>query len=204
MRKLLPFIALLLFLAAPAKAQQWAVSTNSLDYLNFGTLNAEGSVAVSRRIVLDVGAKFNPWTFGNRSNPETIRQNRQRMVHAGVQWYPWFIYDGWHFDAFAAWKEYNIGGIFSQTTEEGDAFGGGIGVGYTLPIHKSFNLDFGAAMWMGAKTYTVYSCPVCGKFMEQGTKFFIMPTNVTIGAKWIFGSPREKKAGRHKTNYVEL
>lgn len=189
----------ILSLCLSASAQQWAVSTNAVDYINFGTLNVEGSVAVSRRIVLDVGAKFNPWSFGNRSNPETVRQNRQRMFYGGVQWYPWFIYDGWHFDAMLGYKEYNSGGIFSQRTEEGDAFGGGIGFGYTLPIHKSFNLDFGAGLWMGAKTYTVYSCPVCGKLQDQGTKFFIMPSNITIGAKWIFGHPREKK----RKNYVE-
>lgn len=205
MKKIITIFALAIISCLTATAQQWALSTNALDYINFGTINAEVSVAVSNRVVLAVGAKYNPWTYGNESKPDTIRQNRQRMVHAGMQWYPRAAYTGFHLDAFGAWKEYNAGGIFSQRTEEGDAFGGGIGLGYTLPIHGRFYIEFGAGMWMGTKKYTVYSCPVCGNFEESGTKFFIMPTNITIGAKWVFGKAREGKSKDvDRTNYVEI
>lgn len=193
-RKKLLMALLFSTVSVAVQAQRWAISTNALDYVNFGTLNAEGSVAVSRHVALDVGAKFNPWTFGNQTTGQT-RQNRQLFVNAGVKWYPWYIYDGWHFDGFVAYREYNSGGIFSQNTEEGDAFGGGLGAGYTLPVHKNLNVEFGAAFWAGAKMYCVYECPICGRQVEKGTKFFIMPSNITIGVTWVFGKS-EGAAGR--------
>lgn len=185
-------------------AQRWSIGTNALDYINFGTLNVEGSVAVSRHFAVDIGAKFNPWSFGNQASGQ-VRQNRQRFFYAGVKWYPWFIFDGWHFDALGGYREYNSGGIFKQETEEGDAFGGGVGFGYTLPVHKNLNVEFGAMLWAGRKVYTVYACPVCGRQVENGAKFFIMPTNITIGATWVFGRTGNREAREaRRQNYVEI
>ena len=102
------------------------------------------------------------------------------MFYAGSRYYPWFVYDGWHIDAFAAYQEFNRGGIVSRRTEEADAFGGGLGFGYTLPIHKYINIDFSACGWLGAKKYTVYNCTTCGRIEDKGVKFFAMPTNINI------------------------
>lgn len=203
MKKILITICAALAVSVTASAQRWAVSTNALDYINFGTLNIEGSVAVARHVAMDVGVKFNPWSFGNETTGQ-IRHNRQRFFYAGVKWYPWYIFDGWHFDAMGGYREYNSGGIFSQEAEEGDAFGGGVGAGYTLPVHKNLNIEFGAMLWAGRKTYTVYSCPVCGRQVKSGSVFFIMPTNIVIGATWVFGKVRDGEAReKRRKNYVE-
>ena len=186
-------ILVLIIVSFSARAQKWAVSTNALDYVNFLTLNIEGSVAVHRNFTLDVGAKFNPWVFGNHSVAELQKYNKQRMYYAGARWYPWFVYDGWHVDAMIGWKEYSSAGALKQTAEEGDAFGGGFGGGYTLLIHKNINLEFGAMFWAGRKTYNVFACPYCGKLLESGSKWFIMPTNITIGVSWVFGNNKYKE-----------
>lgn len=196
-----------LLLSLNSFAQKWSISTNALDYVDFATLNIEGTVAVSRHIVLDVGIKYNPWTFGNKSVPSLVKQARQRTFYAGIKWYPWFIYDGWHINAMAGYKEYNVGGIFKQQTEEGDAFGGGISGGYTLPIHKNLNLDFTAGLWVGHKNYTVYSCPVCGRVENSGSKVFVMPNDVAVSLTWVFGgqfgAKKEKKSARKQTKEEE-
>lgn len=189
MKRFLLTIAILVVSATASHAQQWSVSTNILDWANFGTINLEGSVAVARHFVLDVGGKYNPWNFRGEDNRV---MNKQRMAYVGGKWYPWFSYDGWYVGAMAGIMEYASGGLIQKQTEEGLAYGGGIGGGYTLIIGKNFNLNFGAYVWGGKKDYTLYECPVCGRRLESGQKFFVMPTNITFGVTWVIDTKNSR------------
>lgn len=84
------------------------------------------------------------------------------------------------------YQEYNRGGIISQKTEEGDAYGISPGAGYSLMLHEKLNLDFGLSFWTGQKTYVTYACPSCGKITEKGSKWFIMPNEVRVAIQYIF------------------
>lgn len=53
MKSILLIIVILSVSIFSARALQWAISTNAVDWLNFGTINIEGSVAVSRYVVSD-------------------------------------------------------------------------------------------------------------------------------------------------------
>ena len=187
MRTFILTLALILASVTTARAQQWAISTNALDWANFGTINFEGSVAVARHFVIDVGGKYNPWNFRGE---EDRLMNKQRTGYVGGKWYPWFSYDGWYLGAMAGVMEYASGGLIRKETEEGVAYGGGIGGGYTLLIGKNFNLNFGAYVWGGRKDYVVYECPACGRRIESGKKTFVMPTNITLGVTWIFNGKK--------------
>lgn len=204
MKRCLSIIFAFTLITIGARAQQWSVGTNAVDWVNFGTVNVDFSMAVSRHFTVGLEAKYNPWTYAKGTDRQI--QNRQRAFYATGRWYPWFSFDGWHVDAIAGWREYNAGGFKwykDGAAEEGDAFGGGFGAGYTLLVHKNFNLEFGAMMWMGAKKYVIYDCPNCGKIRESGTKFFIMPTNITIGATWVFGTNKYKQRSKDRSNLVE-
>ena len=90
-------IILTLMLVLPltvCRAQQWSVSTNAVDWLNFGTLNVEASAAVAQHISVNASARYNPWTF-NASDPATQLQNREQTYRLGMRWWPWHIYSGW-------------------------------------------------------------------------------------------------------------
>lgn len=178
------FISILFALfSLQAHGQQVAVSTNAVDYANFGTLNAELSVAVARHWTLNAGARWNPWTF--REGSEAF-QNRTRTFSAGFRWWPWNVYSGWWLGGRAQWEEYNRGGIRTPETEEGDAYGAALSGGYSLMLHQNINLDFGLGLWGGYKKYTVYRCPTCGKVQEQGSKAFVMPSDLLVSLLFTF------------------
>lgn len=172
-----------------AYAQRWSVSTNLVDYVNLGTLNAEAEVAAGRYLAIGLQARYNNWNF-NRQAPEHQVQNRKASYAAMLRVYPWHIYSGWFFLAKAQYQEYNrtafLWGPDRQRTEEGDAFGGGLGAGYDLMIHPNINVEFGASFWGGYKVYTVYSCPTCGEIREAGSKPFILPDNLFVSLQFIF------------------
>ena len=185
MKKVLLLMALFVIISSKASAQDWSLSTNLFDYVSLGTINAEGSVAASRHISANISARVNPWTF-HKGDPGKQMQNRHQTYAAGIRYWPWHIYSGWWFSGMAQYQEYNRGGIISQQTEEGDAFGFSLGGGYSLMIHEHLNLDFGIALWGGQKTYITYACPSCGRITDKGSKWFVMPNELRVALQYIF------------------
>lgn len=168
--------------ATPLWAQRWSVSTNALDYLNFGTLNAEVSWAASRHWSLSAQARYNPFQFGD----EAPVANRQRSFALGARWWPWHVFSGWFISAGGRYREYNAGGFESPRTEEGEGYGGSVGAGYAHMLSPHLNLEFGLGFWAGVKQYAVYSCPRCGITLETGRKAFVMPDNLLIALTYVF------------------
>ena len=180
-------IITLLLIALPifCSAQNWSVSTNAMDYVSLGTLNAEVSMATGRHISINASARINPWTF-HKGDPSKQMQNRQQTYAVGVRYWPWHIYSGWWMSGMAQYQEYNRGGIISATTEEGDAYGLSIGAGYSLMLHEHWNLDFGLSLWGGQKTFVTYACPSCGKITDKGAKWFFLPNDLRVSIAYIF------------------
>ena len=96
------------------------------------------------------------------------------------------VYSGWWLGGRAQWEEYNRGGIRTPETEEGDAWGAALSGGYSLMLHQNINLDLGIGLWGGYKRYTVYRCPTCGKVQEQGSKVFVMPSDLMVSLMFTF------------------
>ena len=178
--------ALLLVAIQEAWAQESAagkgsISTNVAGYANLLTLNAEGSVPVSRRWTVNAGLKYNPFAFGK----EKFR-NRQQAYYAGMRYWPWHSYSGWWMSGKIQYQEFNAGGLGRAETSEGDRVGLGLGAGFAYMVGKHFNVEFGASLWGGMEWFTIYSCPVCGDLELSGRKIFILPCDVIIAISYIF------------------
>ena len=178
--------ALLLVAIQEAWAQESAagkgsISTNVAGYANLLTLNAEGSVPVSRRLTVNAGLKYNPFAFGK----EKFR-NRQQAYYAGMRYWPWHSYSGWWMSGKIQYQEFNAGGLGRAETSEGDRVGLGLGAGFAYMVGKHFNVEFGASLWGGMEWFTTYSCPVCGDLEQSGRKIFILPCDVIIAISYIF------------------
>lgn len=172
-------------LALSASSQDWAASTNVMDYISLGTVNAQLSAGVGRRITIEGKARYNPWIF-HKGDASKQMQSKHQTYALGVRYWPWHIYSGWWIGCMAQYQEYNRGGIFSQKTEEGDAFGLSAGGGYSLMVHENLNLDFGLAVWGGQKTYVTYACPSCGRITDKGGKWFFMPNEIRAAIQYVF------------------
>ena len=178
--------ALLLVAVQEAGAQESAagkgsISTNVAGYANLLTLNAEGSVPVSRRWTVNAGLKYNPFAFGK----EKFR-NKQQAYYAGMRYWPWHSCSGWWMGGKIQYQEFNAGGLGRAETSEGDRVGLGLGAGFAYMVGKHFNVEFGASLWGGMEWFTTYSCPVCGDLELSGRKIFILPCDVIIAISYIF------------------
>ncbi|MBQ3766584.1 MAG: DUF3575 domain-containing protein [Bacteroidales bacterium] len=182
MKRLLMLAAALLT-GAVCSAQRFSVGTNLADYADFGTLNVEGDMAVGRRITLVAGAKYNPYLFNADEEPLSARQ---RLVAAGVRFWPWHVFSGWWLGGKIQYQEYNRGGIRSAETDEGDRYGAGLSAGFSYMLHPHFNVSVGAGLWAGYQRYKTYSCPVCGMTEEVGEKTFLLPNDILLSLSYVF------------------
>lgn len=168
-----------------ASAQKIAVGTNAVDYVNLGTINLDAGISVSQHWSVHAGFKYNPWRF-KQGTPDAF-QNSKRTFYVGPRFWFWHVYSGWWVSAVGQYQEYNHGGwLFGDTAEEGDAWGMGLSAGYTLMLNSWFNLEFALGAWGGYTTYTSYECAECGRIVEQGFKYFIMPNTVNVSAVFVF------------------
>ena len=176
---------------------RWAASVNAVDLGWFFTPGLELQYSLSRHITLDAAAKYNNWTFNDSDAQKRNRQARKEFS-VGVRYWPWYTYSGWWLGAEGQYQEYStrpFDNIYQK--EEGDAFGGAISGGYSLPVNAWFNIDFGLGFWLGSKSYRLYeadvACPTCGRRVDSdgisespSKKFFFLPDEVKISAMFIF------------------
>lgn len=182
------YILIFLMFALGADAsfgQRVSLSTNLLGYIDFATLNAEASCAVSRHWSAVASLRYNPWTFGS-GRPGRQVQSRQQCYAAGARYWLWHTYSGWWFSGKAQYQEYNTGGILDPSTAEGDRFGIGFGAGYSYMLHPHLNIEFGIGLWGGYDSYVYYSCPSCGLTVNRGERVFVLPNDIMISLSYVF------------------
>lgn len=161
--------------------QKVALSTNIVDYANYGTINMEAQVSVSRRFSIAASAKYNPFSYDGG----TVLK-KQRLASLGGRFWPWYVYSGWWIGAKAQYQEYNESGKNVRESREGDRFGASFSAGFSHMLSKHLNLELGAGMWAGYDIYTSYACPECGRKTGEGKETFILPNDLMVSLSYIF------------------
>lgn len=182
-------LIVLLLVCAPrlAEAQTWAVSTNALSWANLGTVNAEGSVRLSRRLSLNTGFTANPWEM--TTNTYVTIKNQQYGGYVGVKYWPWHVYSGWWVGTKAQYKNFEQVGLLTPNLMKGDALGGGLATGYSVLISHTLNIDFGLGLWAGRLLrYKEYEGTVAKESMliDAGPRNFVFIDNVIVSLVYIF------------------
>ena len=136
---------------------------------------------------VSVKGRYNPYSFSTTLNDAGRIQNRTGSVSAGFKYWPFFVYSGFYYGGRIQWSRYNSGGIISHSSEEGDAVGIGMNLGYSLLVTKHLNLEFGLGLWFGGTKYKKYNSTTCGKLTEWGLKPFIAPNDIQITLLYTFG-----------------
>ena len=185
MRRLVILLASVLIHSACIHAQKFSVSTDLLGYASLGTMNIDASYALSRRWSMVAGVRYNPFTFTDPDGKGEYRL-RQQSYSIGARLWPWHTWSGWWFASKLRYQEYNMGGISSKETEEGDRIGAGIYSGYTHMLSPHLNLEFGLGLWTGYDRYVRYSCPTCGYTVQDGERIFLLPDDVMLSLVYVF------------------
>ena len=176
-------IAAALFFSKGAFCQNSSLSTNGVEWLTLGTINAEVGVPVSRHVTVHLSGCYNPFSFGKSSSPLFFR--RAEIQFKGRFW-PWFVNSGWYLQGGADWCKFSYGGITSKRSYEGYAYGFKAGGGYALLLTKRLNLEMGLGLFLGMADYTKYQCTRCGDPVLKRKKFIVSPADIVLGVSFLF------------------
>jgi len=172
--------------AQESRKTQVALSTDLVDWANFGTVNLEAGVSLHQHFSVHAGAKYNPWNF-KTYNLGLALYNKQTTAYAGFRYWPWYVLSGWWVGAQAQYTDYAETGVWRHALDTGKAIGGGVSFGYTLMLHENLNLEFGAGVWAGRRfEHTLYCCPDCMKVRESGPGNFVALNDISISLMYVF------------------
>ena len=185
MKRKIIILILLLGISYSAGAQKLSLSTNLVDWANFGTANIEAGVSISQHFSAMLGGHFNPWKFKTGSGNDIF--NKQTTGYVGVKYWPWYVYSGWWLGTKVQYASISRSGIWRPALEERSSIGAGLSFGYTVMLNKNLNLEFGAGVWGGKHLkYAIYECPKCMRLREQRSFNFIHPDDISISLTYVF------------------
>ena len=178
--------AIFLFSASVAsRAQNLSLSTNFVDWGFFGTANLTFESAFSKHFSMEVGAKYNPWTF--KKNSDRPIMNQQITGFVSAKYWFWYVYSGWWMSAKAKYNDYTQTGLIRYSLDEGKSVGAGLAFGYSYMLGKHFNIDLSLGLW-GGRTfdYVSYDSAARKKVLKSGNKWFLGPDNIEVALKYVF------------------
>ena len=165
---------------------QVSVSTDVIDWANFGTINLEAGVSVHQHFSVQAGAKYNPWNF-RTGKSDLHLYNHQQTAYLGVRYWPWYVYSGWWVSAQAQYSKYEKTGIWRHALDTGSSLGAGVSLGYTLMLHERLNLEFGAGFWAGNRyKHVLYCCPDCMDVRESNPMMFVSLNDISVAVMYVF------------------
>lgn len=173
-------------MAQERRATPVSLSTDIVDWANFGTINLEAGAGLGRHLSVTAGAKYNPWSFKTQKLGLQL-YNKQTTAYAGLRYWPWYVFSGWWIGAQTQYTQYAETGIWRHALDTGSAVGGGLSLGYTLMLHEKLNLEFGAGAWAGRRyKHTLYCCPECMDVRESGPSNFIALNDISVALMYVF------------------
>lgn len=174
------FITLFLLSGMKCHAQFYAVKTDLLG-LATGTLNAEISASMSHKWSVHLPVYYNPWDFGDNKKIKHLTAQPGVRYWRDQSWgYNWF------FGANAILSRFNMGGIWNDYRYDGRAYGAGLSTGFSIPIHKLWNIDFEVGAGVVYTSYGEYEYKQCGDFLSEGRGWSIVPTKLSINLIYLF------------------
>lgn len=144
---------------------------------------------------LGVSGNWSWWSTGAN------RYHYYRIQMAGVELRRWFgdqtdnPLNGWFVGAYGYGGTYDIRLFTNKNSDKGRlsnwSYSAGLTFGYTMPISKRFNLEFGLGIGYFGGKYDKYTIGECGDciFPQQSThrKNYVGPTKANISLVWLIG-----------------
>ena len=164
-----------------ASAQFYAIKTDALGLLT-GSVNADASMALNEHYTIHLHGQYNPWTYSGNKKFKNI------TVLPGLRYWRGETYGyGWFAGVNAIYSHYNVGGFFGgKNRYQGDAYGAGVSIGYSIPIRKRLNIEFEIGGGIVYTQYGKYKCTTCGTKISDENKFLVVPSKAAVSIVYLF------------------
>lgn len=183
---ILTAITTLTIFALSCQAQRFSIATNCIDWANLGTANLEFNYAVSQKVSITAGGRYNPWEYTG-GKYDTPIFNKQETGYAGIRFWNWYVFSSWWISVKAQYMSFENTGLWRPALQCGKSIGGVISAGYDIMLRHNLNLEFGLGVYGGYLfDYTLYYSPQKLSVRDSGTRPFIFPDDIYISFIYIY------------------
>ncbi len=176
---------LLCCLTHRADAQKFSLSTNMLEWANFGTVNVEAGMSLSQHVSLHLGGKYNPWKFNTQSGMPVY--NNQTTAYLGCRYWLWYVNSGWWLGARVRYLDFQETGVLRPKLFEGRSVGAGLLFGYTFMLNEHLNLELGGGAWGGRHLeYARYRTVSSRELLDSGARNFFFIDELSLSIMYVF------------------
>lgn len=166
------FFTMLLY-SLNANSQDVGIKTNLLYTAVTFTPNLALEVGLSNHLTLDIAGGYNPWNLNDDAQTK-------KLVHwlGELELRYWFCqkFSGLFIGVHGLGSQFNISGkklpwLLGSDSQlyryQGYGYGGGVSVGYALPIARRWNIEFNLGGGYARLNYDKYDCLKCGRIIDQ-------------------------------------
>lgn len=161
---------LLLCVSGASFGQKVAIKNNLL-YDATASPNLALELALSKKMTVELGAGFNPFTFSGN------KKFKHWLVQPELRWWECDVFNGHFFGIHAHGAQFNAGGwdipigrlkTFKDHRYQGYLYGGGISYGYQWILHPRWNFELNLGGGFARIHYEEYPCGTCGTKLDEG------------------------------------
>ena len=185
LKKILLATVMLIGFTLTSRAHNFSLSTNMVDWANFGTVNLDAGMSLSRHFTISAGCKYNPWKFETKSGMPLM--NNQITAYFGTRYWPFYTYTGWWLGARLRYTDFAQTGVLRPKYFSGKSIGAGLSAGYTWMLAKHLRIELGAGFWGGRHLeYEQYRTSANMILDDHGPRNFISVDELSLTLVYVF------------------
>lgn len=186
MKKVL-FVLFTLLFSVVSYSQHFALKNNLL-YDATLTPNLGMEIGLSKRITLEIGGGYNPFTFSNH------KKFKHWLAQPEIRFWMCEKFNGTFFGIHAHGGEFSIANLdlpfgwlnqLKNHRYEGYLYGGGISIGHQWVLGKHWNLEASIGGGYARIEYDKYNCPECGPKIKSDHYNYFGVTRATLSFIYI-------------------
>lgn len=166
-------------------AQSYTLSTNVIEWCNYGTINLDAGMSLSRHFTINAGCKYNPWEFQTKNGMPVM--NNQLTAYLGTRYWFFFANTGWWLGARMRFSDFEQTGVLRPKYILGKSLGAGVSAGYTWLLTDHFSIEFAAGLWGGRhlkyEQYRTYDNKILD---DRGPRNFIALDDISLSLVYVF------------------
>lgn len=181
-------IFLVVFLSVPLYAQHIALK-NNLAYDATLTPNLSLEIVLAKRMTLDLGGGYNPFTFRDK------KKFKHWLAQPELRFWTCEKFNGTFFGIHAHGGEFSVAnldlpfGFLKQLQDhryEGYFYGGGISIGHQWVLAKHWNLEASIGGGYARLEYDKYECKACTPKLKSDHYNYFGVTRATLSVVYLF------------------
>lgn len=173
-------IAIIILSLQSINAQSFGLKTSTTMWMT-ATPNMEVNFPIGRKITAHLPVLYNPFVFKQNTRIQ------QLTTMPGIRFWKQEEYIKQFISVYGIASRYHLGGMFNMKYRySGNAYGAGVGVGYSWLLSNRLNLEAELGAGVVYSTYDKFGWEKKSRYYGKYNGIFLIPTKIDLNLIYLF------------------